>query len=67
LACSWIWANGSGATTELAARTATTDLSGYNLIDGRIVAALGVALLLSAVLMCANKRLGSWFDADLLL
>jgi hypothetical protein len=58
------WASGSGATTELGATT--TDLSGYNLIDGRIVASLGVALLLSAVLMWGNKRVGSWFDADLL-
>jgi hypothetical protein len=60
------WATGGGGTTELGATTATTELSGYNLIDGRIVAALGVALLLSAVLMWANKRVGSWFDADLL-
>ena len=60
------WASGSGGTTELGATTATSDLSGYNLIDGRIVAALGTALLISAVLMWANKRVGSWFDADLL-
>ena len=60
------WASGSGATTELGATTATNDLSGYNLIDGRIVAALGVALLISAVLMWTNKRVGTWFDADLL-
>src|SRR5437764_349528 len=38
----------------------------YNLIDGRIAGALGVALLVSALLMWTNKRVESWFDSDLL-
>jgi hypothetical protein len=60
------WASGTGATAELGTTTGTSDLSGYNLIDGRIVGALGVALLISALLMWSNKRVGSWFDSDLL-
>jgi hypothetical protein len=60
------WASGTGATNELGATTGTNDLSGYNLIDGRIAGALGVTLLIAAVLMWANKRVGSWFDSDLL-
>lgn len=60
------WASASGGTTVLGETTGSGDLSGYNLIDGRIAAALGVALLVSGLLMWANKRVGSWFDADLL-
>jgi hypothetical protein len=41
-------------------------VSGYSLVDGRIVGALGVALLIAGLLMWANRRLDSWFDADLL-
>jgi hypothetical protein len=41
-------------------------LSGYNLPDGRIVMAIGFALLVMAALMWMNRRVGSWFDADLL-
>jgi hypothetical protein len=37
-----------------------------NVPDGRIVMGIGLALLVMATLMWANKRVGSWFDADLL-
>ena len=60
------WASGTGAATELGNTTGIADLSGYNLIDGRIAGALGIALLVAAILMWANKRVDSWFDADLL-
>jgi hypothetical protein len=40
--------------------------SGYQLPDGRIALGVGVALLLMGIIMAANKRVGSWFDADLL-
>ncbi len=60
------WASGTGNTSLAGGTTGTADLSGYNLIDGRIAGALGVALLVAGVLMWTNKRLGSWFDADLL-
>ena len=39
---------------------------GFNVPDGRIVMGIGLALLVMAALMWANKRVGSWFDADLL-
>jgi|tagenome__1003787_1003787.scaffolds.fasta_scaffold19374872_1 hypothetical protein len=60
------WASGTGGTTVLGGTAGTTDVSGYNLIDGRIAGALGVALLVSALLMWTNKRVESWFDSDLL-
>jgi cellobiose-specific phosphotransferase system component IIC len=47
-------------------QTETVDLSGFNVPDGRIVMGIGFALLVVAVLMWANKRVESWFDADLL-
>ena len=60
------WASGTGAGSLVGGTSGTADLSGYNLIDGRIVGSLGVALLVAGLLMWTNKRVGSWFDADLL-
>jgi hypothetical protein len=60
------WATGTGGTTVLGVQTTTAGLSGFNIADGRIVGALGVALLVAGLLMWANRRLDSWFDADLL-
>jgi hypothetical protein len=40
--------------------------NGYQLPDGRVALGVGVALLLMGIIMAANKRVGSWFDADLL-
>jgi hypothetical protein len=60
------WATGTGGTTILGVQTTTSGVSGYSLVDGRIVGALGVALLIAGLLMWANRRLESWFDADLL-
>lgn len=40
--------------------------NGYQLPDGRVALGVGVALLLVGILMAANRRVGSWFDADLL-
>jgi hypothetical protein len=60
------WATGSGGTTVLGVQTTTAGVSGYSLVDGRIVGALGVALLVAGVIMWANRRLDSWFDSDLL-
>jgi hypothetical protein len=40
--------------------------NGYQIPDGRLALGIGVALLLMGILMAANKRVGSWFDADLL-
>ena len=61
--CFLEWASVS---TDAASRTAAGDFNGYNLPDGRIVMGIGVALLVIAALMWANRRVGSWFDADLL-
>jgi len=60
------WATGTGGTTVLGVQTTTSGISGYSLVDGRIVGALGVGLLIAGLLMWANRRLDSWFDADLL-
>ena len=60
------WASGNGGTSIGGEATGTADLSGYNLIDGRIAGAVGVALLIAGLLMLANKRRDSWFDSDLL-
>jgi hypothetical protein len=57
-------AQGVNGTTETG--TTTASLSGYNVPDGRIAGGIGLALLVVAVLMWANKRVGSWFDADVL-
>ena len=43
-----------------------TDPNGYQIPDGRIALGIGAALLLMGILMAANRRVGSWFDADLL-
>jgi hypothetical protein len=42
------------------------DPQGFQIPDGRIALGIGAALLLMGILMAANKRVGSWFDADLL-
>src|SRR3954462_11805902 len=60
------WATGTGGTTVFGVQTTTAGLSGYNLGDGASGGALGVALLIAGLLMWANRRLESWFDADLL-
>ena len=61
------WASGTATTAaQGATATVTTDLSGYNLPDGRIAAGIGLALAMMGLLMWANKRVGSWFDSDLL-
>ena len=60
------WAAGTGGTTVLGVRTTTAGVSGFSLVDGRIVGALGVALLIAGLLMWAHRRLESWVDADLL-
>ncbi len=63
------WASGAagaGAGGAGGATAGAIGVSGYNLPDGRIAAGIGVALLVMAALMWANKRVGSWFDADLL-
>jgi hypothetical protein len=43
-----------------------TDPNGFQIPDGRIVLGIGAALLLTGILMASNRRVGSWFDADLL-
>ena len=59
------WA--SGAVIDATGnQTETVDLSGLNVPDGRIVMGIGLGLLVMAALMWANKRVGSWFDDDLL-
>lgn len=60
------WATGTGGTTVFGVQTTTAGLNGYNMVDGRIVGALGVALLIAGLIMWANRRLDSWFDSDLL-
>jgi hypothetical protein len=60
------WASGTGGTTVLGSTTTTGDVTGYNIVDGRIAGAIGVALLIVGLLMWSNKRWESWFDADLL-
>ena len=43
-----------------------TDPNGFQIPDGRLVLGIGAALLLMGILMATNRRVGSWFDADLL-
>jgi hypothetical protein len=45
---------------------AVGESNGYQLPDGRVALGIGATLLLMGVIMAANKRVGSWFDADLL-
>ena len=59
------WASGT-VIDATGTQSETVDLSGLNVPDGRIVMGIGLALLVMAALMWANKRVGSWFDADLL-
>ena len=40
--------------------------NGYQIPDGRVALGIGAALLIMGILMAANKRVGTWFDADLL-
>lgn len=50
----------------VAGREATSDANGFQIPDGRIVLGIGAALLVMGILMAKNRRVGSWFDADLL-
>jgi hypothetical protein len=50
----------------VAGRDAANDANGFQIPDGRIVLGIGAALLVMGILMAKNKRVGSWFDADLL-
>ena len=43
-----------------------TDPNGFQIPDGRVVLGIGAALLVTGVLMAKNRRVGTWFDADLL-
>ena len=43
-----------------------TDPNGFQIPDGRVVLGIGAALLVTGVLMASNRRVGTWFDADLL-
>ena len=45
---------------------ALTDPNGFQIPDGRVALGIGVALLLIGIVMATNRRVGSWFDADLL-
>jgi hypothetical protein len=45
---------------------ATSAANGFQIPDGRLVLGIGVALLLMGILMASNRRVGTWFDADLL-
>ena len=42
-----------------------TDPNGFQIPDGRVVLGIGAALLVTGVLMAKNRRVGTWFDADL--
>ena len=42
------------------------DPNGFQIPDGRLALGIGVALLLMGILMATNRRVGSWFDSDLL-
>jgi hypothetical protein len=41
-------------------------ISGSSLPDGRMAMGLGFAMVMIAVVMLATRRVGAWFDADLL-
>jgi hypothetical protein len=61
------WASGAeGAAQTAASGGSNVDVSGYNLPDGRLAFGIGLALVIMAALMWTNKRVGSWFDSDLL-
>ena len=51
------WASGA-VIDATGTQTETVDLSGLNVPDGRIVMGIGLALLVMATLMWANKRSG---------
>jgi len=55
------WASDSGT-----AGTINESISGSSFSDGRMVMGLGVAMLLIGFVMFTTRRVGSWFDADLL-
>ena len=56
----------SGFLDWIAGRDMANDANGFQIPDGRIVLGLGAALLVTGILMAKNRRVGSWFDADLL-
>ena len=56
----------SGFLDWVAGRDATNDANGFQIPDGRVVLGIGAALLVIGILMAKNRRVGSWFDADLL-
>ena len=56
----------SGFLDWVAGRDAANDANGFQIPDGRVVLGLGAALLVIGILMAKNRRVGSWFDADLL-
>jgi hypothetical protein len=47
-------------------RDSASDANGFQIPDGRVVLGIGAALLVVGILMAKNRRVGSWFDADLL-
>lgn len=56
----------SGFLDWIAGRDAVNDANGFQIPDGRVVLGIGAALLVMGILMAKNRRVGSWFDADLL-
>jgi len=56
----------SGFLDWVAGRDAANDANGFQIPDGRVVLGIAAALLVIGALMAKNRRVGSWFDADLL-
>lgn len=56
----------SGFLDWIAGRDAANDANGFQIPDGRVVLGIGAALLVMGILMAKNRRVGSWFDADML-
>jgi hypothetical protein len=57
------WASNAAAGT---ASRVNTSISGSSFSDGRIAMGLGFAMLVIALVMFTTRRVGAWFDADLL-
>jgi hypothetical protein len=57
------WASNAAAGS---ASRINESISGSSLSDGRIAMGLGFAMLVIALVMFTTRRVGSWFDADLL-
>ena len=57
------WASNSVAG---AANRVNESISGSSLSDGRIAMGLGFAMVMIALVMFTTRRVGAWFDADLL-